>query len=116
MLFRSPNPALLANSFASLSVSTEPERERLELANKAYNAVRYSRDPCSVKLEGLRKDIKSANNALTAAKDACTPFPSEDPPYQDYFVDPNEEKVMDPLEEEGSDSGEEEVMDSSVAE
>ena len=109
-----PIPALLANSFASLSVSTEPEREQVYLAHKAYTAVRYGRNPCETILDGLRKDIKSANNALTTAMDACTPFPSEDPPYQDYFVDPDEETVMDPLFEEGSTSGEEEIIETKV--
>ena len=65
-------------------------------------------------MEGLRKDIKSANTALTTAREACTPFPSVDPPYQDYFVDPDEEMVMDPLVEEGSTSGEEEIIETKV--
>ena len=112
----SPIPALLANSFASLAVSTEPVREQLGLAQSAYTAVRYSRDPCPIKLDGLRQDIKYAHKALDTAMDACNPFPSVDPPFQDYFVDPSEEKVMDPFEKEGSDSFEEEVMASDVAE
>ena len=79
------------------------------LAHKAYTAVRYGRNPSETILDGLREDLKSANKALATARDACTPFPSEDPPYQAYFVDPDEEKVMDPIFDEGSTSGEEEI-------
>jgi hypothetical protein len=91
-----------------LSVSTEPEGEQVYLATKALTAAFYGRNPCETILEGLRKDLRSANTALEAAKDACNPFPSVDPPYQDYFVDPDEEIVMDPVFDEGSTSGEEE--------
>lgn len=110
----SPLPSLLENSFASLSVSTEPEGEQVYLASKAYTAVRYGRNPCESILEGLRKDLKAANTALATAREACNPFPSVDPPYQEYFVDPDEETVMDPLYEEGSTSGEEDIIETKV--
>ena len=103
----------LNNSFASLSVSTEPEREQVHLAQKAYTAVRYGRNPCETILDGLREDIQSAHKAFNAARDTCSPYPSVDPPYQDYFVDPDEETVMDPLVEEDS-SSEEEIMETRV--
>ena len=109
----SPIPALLENSFASLSVSTEPEGEQVYLASKAYTVVYYGRNPCETILSGLREDLKSANTALNTARDICSPYPSVDPPYQDYFVDRDEETVMDPLVEEDS-SSEEEIMETRV--
>ena len=107
----STDPTLLSNSFASLSVSTELEREAVQATNKAYNALTYSSDPCPIELEGLRKDYVRANAALNAACDACNPFPSVDPPFKDYYVDPFEEEVMDPLDDDVMDSVEEEDMD-----
>lgn len=109
----SPIPALLENSFASLSVSTEQESEQVYLASKAYTAVYYGRNPCETILSGLREDLKAANTAFNTARETCSPYPSVDPPYQDYFVDPDEETVMDPLVEEDS-SSEEEIMETRV--
>ena len=109
----SPIPALLENSFASLSVSTEPESEQVYLASQAYNRVYYGRNPCETILSGLRADLKSATTALATARETCAPYPSVDPPYQEYFVDPDEETVMDPLVEEDS-SSEEEIMETRV--
>ena len=91
----SADPTLLSNSFASLAVSTEPEREQVQVTNKAYNALRYSYDPCPIELEGLRRDYVHANATLNTAMAACNPFPSVDPPFKDCFVDPIEEEVMD---------------------
>ena len=105
----SPLPSLLENSFAMLSVSTEPEGEQVYLAQKAYTAVRYGRNPSETVLDGLREDLRSANTAFEAAREACTPYPSVDPPYQAYFVDPNESPVMSPILDDGSSSGEEEI-------
>ena len=105
----SPLPSLLENSFAMLSVSTEPEGEQVYLARKAYTAVRYGRNPSETVLDGLREDLRSANTAFEAAREACTPYPSVDPPYQAYFVDPNESPVMSPILDDGSSSGEEEI-------
>lgn len=105
----SPIPSLLENSFAMLAVSTEPEGEQVYLASKALTAAFYGRNPCETILDGLRKDLRSANTALETAKAVCNPFPSVDPPYKAYFVDPDEEIVMDPIFDEGSASDEEEI-------
>ena len=78
-------------------------------ADLAYNAHRSSANPCPKRLASLKKAFKEANEAvievINAPSCAANPYPSVDPPYREYFVDPFEESPPPGPSEEGSEVG-----------
>ena len=78
-------------------------------ADLAYNAYRKRPDICPVKLELLKKAYKKATNdvveTINAPSCSANPYPSVDPPFKEYYVDPFEESPPPGPIDEGSEVG-----------
>jgi hypothetical protein len=111
ILAQASSSTLISNPFELLHVERIEDKKTMALdADLAYNAHRSSPDACPVKTKLLKKAFREAREAvletINAPSCAANPYPSVDPPFREYYVDPFEESPPPGPIDEGYESGE----------
>jgi hypothetical protein len=110
ILAQASSSTLISNSFERLHVYRIEDKKAMALdADLAYCAHRAQPNPCPRRTKKLKKAFIKANEAvheaINAPSTAANPYPSVDPPFKEYFVDPFEESPPPGPIDEGSEVG-----------